>query len=162
MYGKPIGFGSLSSYATVHTHHSAQLKYLPACTHTCLALIYMACAVSGVGDRVHSLILGFFIPTHPAIAILRLLLCFENMHELEKKRGYGDRVRAVESASFTPLTFSTLEDLGRETPIFYSRLADLLPNIHLSCYSHMLFWILFFPAAFCYLGHLGKSNHQAF
>ena len=36
--------------------------------------------VFGVSDRVHSLILGFFIPTHPAIAILRLLLCFENIN----------------------------------------------------------------------------------
>ena len=48
------------------------------------------------------------------------------MHELETKREYGDRVHNVESASFTPLVFSTFGDLGREVSIFYSRLADLL------------------------------------
>ena len=72
--------------------------------------------VSGVGDRVHSLILGFFIPMHPPIAILRLLLCFKKMNL--KKRGYGDRVHAVESASITPLVFSTLGGLGRDATIF--------------------------------------------
>ena len=76
-----------------------------------------------------------FHPNAPSYRHTEIASLFRK-HELEKKRGYGDRVRAVESASFTPLTFSTLEDLGRETPIFYSRLADLLPNIHLSCYSH--------------------------
>ena len=44
----------------------------------------------------------------------------------------------VEFASFTPMMFSTLGGLGREATIFYSCLADLLSNKHLSCYSHIL------------------------
>ena len=40
-------------------------------------------------------------------------------HELEKKREYGDCVRAVEFASFTSLVFSTFAGLGREASIFY-------------------------------------------
>ena len=38
MYGKPIGFGSLSSYATA-------IEYLPVHSHMCLALICMLCAI---------------------------------------------------------------------------------------------------------------------
>ena len=53
-------------------------------------------------------------------------------HELEKKHEYGDRVHNVESASFTPLVFSTFGGLGREASIFYSRLADLLAIRHAS------------------------------
>ena len=51
----------------------------------------------------------------------------------EKKREYGDRVRSVESASFTPLVFSTFGGLGREASIFYSHLADLLAVRHNTC-----------------------------
>ena len=47
-------------------------------------------------------------------------------HKPEKKREYGDHVRSIESASFTPLVFSTFGGLGREASIFYSRLANLL------------------------------------
>ena len=46
-------------------------------------------------------------------------------HELEKKREYGDRVRSVESASFTPLVFSTFGGLGREATIFYVSIVAL-------------------------------------
>ena len=62
-------------------------------------------------------------------------------HELEKKREYGDRVRSVESASFTPLVFSTFGGLGREATIFYSRLANLLAVRHNIQYSQMLSWM---------------------
>ena len=36
-----------------------------------------------------------------------------------KKREYGDRVREVELASFTPLVFSTTGGMGREGAVFY-------------------------------------------
>ena len=62
------------SHLVVNLSHQIQLF-----VEMMLGQIFMQ-GVSGVGDRVHSLILGFFIPTHPAIAILRLLLCFENMN----------------------------------------------------------------------------------
>ena len=40
-------------------------------------------------------------------------------HEQEKKREYGDRVREVEHASFTPLVFATTGGMGKEATIFY-------------------------------------------
>ena len=54
--------------------------------------------VSGADDKVHFLILGFFILMHLPIVIPRFHLYFEDI-----KREYEDCVRAVESASFTPL-----------------------------------------------------------
>ena len=62
-------------------------------------------------------------------------------HELDKKRAYADRVRSVESASFTPLVFSTFGGLGREATIFYSRLANLLAVRRNIQYSQMLSWM---------------------
>ena len=38
-------------------------------------------------------------------------------HEREKKRAYGQRVREIESASFSPLVFSLTGDLGREATV---------------------------------------------
>ena len=63
------------------------------------------------------------------------------IHELEKKREYGDHVRNVESASFTPLVFSTFGGLGREASIFCSCIADLLAIQHATQYSQMLSWM---------------------
>ena len=59
-------------------------------------------------------------------------------HELEKKR---DHVRSVDSASFTPLVFSTFGGLGREATIFYSCFANLLAVRHSIQYSQMLSWM---------------------
>ncbi len=39
-------------------------------------------------------------------------------HEQAKKREYGDRVREIEFASFTPLVFATTGGMGRETAAF--------------------------------------------
>ena len=47
-------------------------------------------------------------------------------HELQKKREYGERVREVEQASFTPLAFSTTGGMGGEALTFYRRLTDML------------------------------------
>ena len=47
-------------------------------------------------------------------------------NELEKKRVYGRRVRMVDQASFTPLVFSCLGGMGKESLVFYKRLANSL------------------------------------
>ena len=47
-------------------------------------------------------------------------------HEQQKKREYGDRVREVELASFTPLVFSTTGGMGKEAVTFCRCLAELL------------------------------------
>ena len=96
-------------------------------------------------------------------------------HELEKKREYGDRVRSVESASFTPLVFSrvfsTFGGLGREATIFYSRLANLLAVRHninsASSYSQMLscmdaLYHLFLPTSICHLIAIRGSRTLTF
>ena len=62
-------------------------------------------------------------------------------HEQAKKREYGDRVREVELASFTPLVFATTGGMGREATIFYRRLADLLSRKSTVAYSTTLAWI---------------------
>ena len=62
-------------------------------------------------------------------------------HELQKKREYGDRIREVESASFTPLVFSTTGGMGREAITFYRRLAEKLSRRDATSYSGTLAWI---------------------
>jgi len=47
-------------------------------------------------------------------------------HELQKKREYGDRIRDLQLASFTPLVFATTGGIGREAVTFYCRLAEFL------------------------------------
>ena len=62
-------------------------------------------------------------------------------HELQKKREYGERVREVEQASFTPLVFSTTGGMGGEALTFYRRLADMLSRHSSTSYSGTLAWI---------------------
>ena len=47
-------------------------------------------------------------------------------HEQEKKREYNQRVLEIENGVLTPLVFSTFEGMGRESTMFYKRLADSL------------------------------------
>jgi len=77
-----------------------------------------------------------FHPNVPSYQCTSITSLFRR-HELEKKREYGDRIRSVEFASFTPLVFSTFGGLGREATIFYSSLADLLSAQR----DKMLSWI---------------------
>ena len=62
-------------------------------------------------------------------------------HEMQKKREYGDRVREVEFASFTPLVFATTGGMGKEAITFYRRLAELLSKRSALSYSSTLAWI---------------------
>ena len=62
-------------------------------------------------------------------------------HELQKKREYGDHVREVELASFTPLIFVTTGGMGNEALTFYHHLADLLSCHSAMAYSSTLVWL---------------------
>ena len=84
--------------------------------------------------------IGVFHPNTPSYRRTQVGSLFRR-HELEKKREHGDCVRSVESASFTPLVFSTFGSLGREATIFYSHLANLLAVRHNIQYSQMLSWM---------------------
>ena len=58
-----------------------------------------------------------------------------------RKKEYGDCVREVEQASFTPFMFATTGDMGREAVVFYRRLADHLSHRTSTSYSRTLDWI---------------------
>ena len=62
-------------------------------------------------------------------------------HEREKKRAYGQRVREVEHASFSPLVFSLTGGLGRETTCIIKRLASQLASKWHQPYSTTLNWL---------------------
>jgi len=81
-----------------------------------------------------------FHPNAPSYQHTSIASLFRR-HELEKKREYGDRIRSVEFASFTPLVFSTFGGLGREATVFYSRLADLLSVQRGIPYNKILSWM---------------------
>ena len=63
------------------------------------------------------------------------------VYRQEKKREYGDCVREVEKASFTPLVFVTTGGMGKEATVFYRRLADLLSRRNNMPYSTTLAWM---------------------
>ena len=62
-------------------------------------------------------------------------------HEMVKKREYGDRIREVEYAVFTPLVFSTTGGMGKETAVAYKHLAELLAEKRKSEYGITLAWM---------------------
>ena len=62
-------------------------------------------------------------------------------HEQAKKWEYGDRIREVEMASFTPLIFATTAGMGREATASYKRLADGLAAKNNAAYSTTLAWM---------------------
>ena len=81
-----------------------------------------------------------FHPNAPSYRNSRIPSVYRR-HELQKKREYGERVREVEQASFTPLVFSTTGGMGREALTFYRRLADMLSRHSSTSYSGTLAWI---------------------
>ena len=81
----------------------------------------------------HFLTLGSFTQTHRATETE--IPALNRQQENAKKREYGDRIREVEYAVFTPLVFSTNGGQGKETTIAYKRLAELLATKRKSEYS---------------------------
>jgi len=57
-----------------------------------------------------------------------------------KRRAYGQRVREVEHASFTPIVLAATGGLAHEASIFYKRLATLLSAKWGSDYSVVMGW----------------------
>ena len=45
---------------------------------------------------------------------------------MRKKPEYGEHVREIENATFTPLVFAATGGMGEEVSIFYKRIAELL------------------------------------
>ena len=63
------------------------------------------------------------------------------LHENAKKREYGERVREVEHAVFTPLVLSTCGGMSHETTTFYKKLAADLATKRKLQYSEVLGWL---------------------
>jgi hypothetical protein len=64
-----------------------------------------------------------------------------NLHaenERGKKLAYGERVRNVERASFTPLVFNTTGGMAPECSRMNRRLAELIAAKRNECYSHVM------------------------
>jgi len=88
--------------------------------------------------------------------------------EQQKKREYGDHIREVEQASFTPLVFATTGGMRKEAMVFYGRLVSLLSHRNSTAYSHTLAWMrctLFFSllrsATVCIRGSRSISLRHA-
>ena len=62
-------------------------------------------------------------------------------HENIKRRAYGQRVREVEQASFTPIVMSATGGLAPEVTTFYRRLASLLASRWGDDYSVVMGWL---------------------
>ena len=68
--------------------------------------------------------------------------CMYRKQEQGKKQEYGDRIREVENASFTPLVFSTTGGLSKQTSIAYKRIAELLAIKRKTEYSTTWTWMI--------------------
>ena len=66
--------------------------------------------------------------------------CYKK-HENSKKRAYGQRIREIEHASFTPVVMSAIGGLAHEATYFYKRLASLLSHKWGDEYSIVMGWL---------------------
>ena len=63
------------------------------------------------------------------------------MNEIEKKRQYNERILKVEHGSFTPLVFSAMGGMGRESQMFFKRLSESLSDSRGQQLSVTVTWI---------------------
>ena len=81
-----------------------------------------------------------FNPFAPSNAASSLSACYKK-HENIKKRAYGQRIREIEHASFTPVVMSTTGGLAHEATYFYKHLASLLSRKWGDEYSVVMGWL---------------------
>ena len=81
-----------------------------------------------------------FNPFAPSNAASSLSACYKK-HENSKKRAYGQRIREIEHASFTPVVMSATGGLAHEATYFYKRLASLLSHKWGDEYSIVMGWL---------------------
>ena len=81
-----------------------------------------------------------FNPFAPSNAASSLSACYKK-HENSKKRAYGQRIREIEHASFTPVVMSASGGLAHEATCFYKRLASLLSHKWGDEYSVVMGWL---------------------
>jgi len=81
-----------------------------------------------------------FNPLAPSNCSSSLSTTFKK-HENIKRRAYGQRIREVEHASFTPIVLSATGGFAHEASAFYKRLASLLSTKWGDEYSVVLGWL---------------------
>ena len=81
-----------------------------------------------------------FNPFAPSNMATSLSACYKK-HENIKKRAYGQRIREIEHASFTPVILSATGGLAHEATFFYKRLASLLAQKWGDEYSIVMGWL---------------------
>ena len=62
-------------------------------------------------------------------------------HETDKKRRYGERVREVERAAFTPLVFACTRGMARECTTFFKQLSSMIAERRKMRYQHVINWL---------------------
>ena len=62
-------------------------------------------------------------------------------NELDKIRGYSERIQHVDHGSFTPLVFTTSGGMGPKAKCFYRRLAETLAEKKHQPRSHVVAWM---------------------
>ena len=87
----------------------------------------------------HFLTLGFFTRTHRATEVPISQHYVDNRRW--RRREYGDRMRKVEYAVFSPLVFSSTGGMEKETTVAYKRLAELIAQKRKSEYGLTLAWM---------------------
>ena len=98
-----------------------------------------------------------FNPFAPSNAAISLSACYKK-HENSKKRAYGQRIREIEHASFTPVVMSATGGLAHEATCFYKRLVSLLSHKWGDKYSIVMGWLRCFFVIF--LVTLSDSVHS--
>ena len=81
-----------------------------------------------------------FNPFAPSNVASSLSACYKK-HKNTKKRAYGQRIREIEHASFTPVVMSATGGLAHEATYFYKRLASLLSHKWGDEYSVIMGWL---------------------
>ena len=81
-----------------------------------------------------------FNPFAPSNTTSSLSTCYKK-HENIKKRAYGQHIREVEHASFTPVVMSATGGLAHEATFFYKCLTSLLAHKWGDAYSIVMGWL---------------------
>ena len=89
----------------------------------------------------HFLDVRVFHPNASSYRTTNIPALYRQHGEMAQKWEYGDRIREVEYAVFTPLVFSTTGGMQKETTVAYKRLAELIAQKRKSEYGLTLAWM---------------------
>jgi len=100
--------------------------------------------ISARGFWVRGQVAFFYVRAFSPLAkvhVNRDLKSIYSSQEKEKKRRYNHRIIQIEMATFTPLVFSCMGGMSRETQRFYSQLAEKLADKHKTMKSEMMCYL---------------------